>query len=450
MPYENEKANPLGYLNFMNSSFIKSTLHNYEFEPFLKKEELAAILKILPPEEINSDLDVEEFTPCRAVAIDGSLKDLELDNKEAEIGFIKIAVVQAFFEEMKKFDLSKPLDSVEYDSKCYENDVLVATLPGYGIRDSYDSKLYGIDKFRADFYAVMKELKLPGSSSKSLLEVFCDLVELEVGHAKLAIKCPDSNCRTSTLVGIEPRNCSSCGARLYITDELNVHGKFKQTENNSSVFSESMSSIERILMAGLILEDYSNNSYSDTVYITDGPLATFCSLALAKMLLFEFQDLSNVVLVGLEKSGRVYDFVQQLGVKDLIPSGGLMMVTDSLHRSISGKEAIVENIGNSSTVFYGRHFVYKTLDGSKVFVFTTPPIRGIPYGNSDNVASEWEDYPQLEKIIKTIEDSTIDLFGKNTAAISPIKRANEAASIPKNSDSILKSFVKEQRKKTIS
>lgn len=429
MPYTNEYANPLGHLEIASSKYIKERLTTFARESIFEKIDLFENIPVIAASELPPGREI-----THAVAIDGSLSTLELEHN-AEVSFIKVGIV---FDNLKAHSYApEALVNPELVEKAYSIFTLETVLPGAGICDKGDPKVYGRNKFRNELWSSFKNLNINRGKrdkagnplpEKTVLELYRELARNE----KVKVRCPNPECRKDTLVGAVPIRCSFCGEeRLYMTDELAFHTRFNDNGGNSSLFAEVMSVIERLAMVGFINRASENKkALESALFITDGPLALFTKNELPARLLAHYQANSEVALVGFEKTGGIVNFTKDQGFQKFLQAGELAMLTDDIYRAILGKEQRDSKTASTMTNFYGRYFIYKTLDSERYYVFSVPPRDGLPYGGIDS-ADDWSDYPHLATIVNYIEDNSVLLFGQDVAALATVSKANEAASIPK-------------------
>ena len=149
-------------------------------------------------------------------------------------------------------------------------------------------------------------------------------------------------------------------------------------------------------------------------------------------------------MFGLEKTGNVNMLAKLPELEKLLKPGHYAMVTRDIANLIQGK-----NSKNKDSYFYGKRFIYRTLDNSKTFVVMVPPRVGTPYDRGNVRSDLWETYPTLRIISEIIEENSTDQFSRGTAALSSIAKANHAASIPKVlGEEFLSELVKSELSKT--
>jgi hypothetical protein len=129
---------------------------------------------------------------------------------------------------------------------------------------------------------------------------------------------------------------------------------------------------------------------------------------------------------GVEKTGNYRKFALGQDVQDRLNPGSVAMITSNL-------AAIMEDGGDDSLSsldhYFGKRFLYRSIDGSKTFVIMLPPRTGKPY--SDKISSDdWENYPHLKTFCEYVEKYKTDRFGLREAALDILSEANHAASLP--------------------
>ncbi|MEU8890349.1 hypothetical protein [Streptomyces sp. NPDC048442] len=169
-----------------------------------------------------------------------------------------------------------------------------------------------------------------------------------------------------------------------------------------------------------------------TLFITDGPLALFGPLAPLKRRFEEHlgdlgawcakRNLVAPLIVGIEKSGAFVEHAEL--IKDLIPLGHVMRLTNAYINRISGRPE-----GNHYGVdeFYGRRFIYRTRTGDPL-VITVPPQAGLsPYDGGRSEVEGWDAYPTLRLICEILDSLRTRMYQH---AVVPIALAHSAAALP--------------------
>ena len=222
--------------------------------------------------------------------------------------------------------------------------------------------------------------------------------------------------------------CLTCFRNVHLSDYM-FAGAFINSQ--SDIFLPVMLTLEKILMQGLILQAAEEkDGLQTTIFLQDGPLSIFrAKNPLARYLLKQLQaSASFPVLLGLEKTGEYHGLMKSSAFNSRIEPGAIAMVTSQAVNVLAHKPPATAHRNVSG---YGKRFIYRTLKGDKVFIFTTPPRVGLPLWQEGNEAcDEWETYPHLQLICEFLEENQTQRYGVKEAALRLIAEANHGASLP--------------------
>lgn len=424
MPYQGERAYPYGYGDLLSSDFVKERLGS--FLPRGGEEEASeeVTLPILSLEELPEQLT---YDLTSVVALDGSLQVVEVTHPSLEVGFLKVGVVVERLQALRELEGQAGPVATGALAKAYRTYSISTVLPGRGIEDE-DEALSGRRKFAKELYANVKAMKATLSQEgegDTLLTTLSSL--FPQGFPVYCEACEDWQKFTSTVAV----NCPSCGGLLlYPSDCLKLHSLYNASGTNSKLYSETMSTLERLLMAGLLRRAASASGgrpLLSTAFITDGSLALFQAGALVVPLLTQVQTLPHFpLLMGIEKTGAAVELMKRQSLREALGPGQVLMFTPAVLEQLKGGYS--EGFRNEP--FYGRRFAYRTRRGDKTFVISLPPRRGVPSTHSDDVWEDWEAYPTVRAACELLELTSTDLYGPATAAVTSVAKANDTASIP--------------------
>lgn len=434
MPYDKERANAYGYSSILDNKFINSRLTTFTSRNDEENDKLYEYIPTIDAKELDSTISGKGIS--HLIGIDGSVITVSLEKPSVEVGFLKMGTVLTNLSRLEKLNQERFVDAKELDD-CFKTYSVESILPGHGIIDR-NNRQSTIDKYRLEVFENLKQLQVDPqrifktfSDDFSLLDIFKTLKEKS---SLTTITCP--HCKTFNIkVNIVPIKCPECFTIVYYSDLLQLHEKFSGEQSNAASYTEAMSTFERLLMAGLLWKaNKKPESFTKTAFITDGPLAFFLSKNISSDMLRFYQSLNQTpILFGLEKTGKFADFANYPETQKYLKPGHLFMITNDVLQKILGKNN--DNYGVQA--FYGRRFLYRTVNSNKTFVINVPPISGIPYGDFDDSADEWEQYPTLFAICEIIERDKTNMFGVNTPSITTIAKANETASIPQKLGGVL-------------
>lgn len=418
MPYENERANPSGYSSLVENELVLKRLATFSSLGWKADAEIIASLPMVQAMELEAPVEGSGIN--HVITIDGSLQAVQHRQPTVEVGFIKVGVVIEKLKRLRALAQESGATAPSALTACYDTYSIEGVLPGAGVVD-VENKEHGLDKLRRELFITMSELSVdPQGMFKSpedytLLEVVLRLL----GEDAIEVPCP--GCRGSSLVGVEPTLCKHCGKKtLFITDVLRLHETSTSGGSYSPIYNEAMSTFERIAMAGLLYKASASgreDAFRRTAFITDGPLALFTSYVLVKHLKDQIRELPLPLLAGFEKTGQFMDYAMRPEVQEQLEPGSVVMITNDVAKAVAGAGP---RYGTWN--FYGRRFIYRTLDGNKTFIFFLP-------SDGDNDES-WDSYPTLRTFCELIEETKTDTFGLSSASLTSVAKANEACSIP--------------------
>lgn len=421
MPYDGERANPEGVSALLVSPLIRERLGTYSpASENSRAEDLEDVPRILA-----RDLPGAEASSVHVVvSLDGSVASVCDEERDFEAGFVKVALVRQALARYRALNQERFVDQRALDA-CYSISTREGVLPGYGLQDLGDSSDQGVDKFRLELFEILRQTTYSSKSTETLLDV---LIELLQGSAE--VKC--MGCGRSTILQKDPIRCGTstrsgetCSMTLYPTDILEVHWKFNEHGDNGERFSTTMIVMERLMMAGILgtMRGRSPEVMASTAFILDGPLSFFEAHTLVEPLLKHIQGLPGLIICGVEKTGRLNLFARREMENGRLKAGELLMVTADLRERVSGART-------KAHLFYGQHFIYRSRDGRRTFVFTAPPRLGAPYSGAQGF-ERWENFPTLRVICELFEELYSEEFSRGGAgALTPIVKANSEASIP--------------------
>jgi len=220
-----------------------------------------------------------------------------------------------------------------------------------------------------------------------------------------------------------------------MSDVLRTHEEYLPEGSNQSAITRTMNVSERLMTLSYLDLFYARASkpadaFRSTLFVTDGPLALFGTIAPLKRRFHEYlqglsswsdtQGLDLPLLVGVEKTGRFVEHADL--IKEIIPEGHVMRLTTDYINRITGRP-----IGNQygTDEFYGRRFIYRTTAGDPL-VITVPPKHGVqPYEGVG--AEDFESYPTLRTVCEVLDQVRTRLYPN---AVIPVALAHSSAALP--------------------
>lgn len=411
MPYESEKANPYGYEPLLTDAFLAERLSTYRFSPpdEEKQAERLKAFKVIPAVELTTSLAYEDLT--HAYGIDGSIS-APTPESGLDLAALKLALVE---QRLDSPPAATGLVNPSAVGSAFQRNHLVGVMPGEGV---YDPLLGDtLDKFRLELWLTAKHWRVPMGASPSLLEVLFSLIPSD---RHICLKCGATSERLALSHPTAAGECTACYEPVYQTDFL---VPFFKKSLKSDYYTNIMLFFERVLMAAVMAEAPNPES---SLFILDGPLSIYSVQVFNDFLLQPLQKRHAMApLMGLEKKGAFQNLLRDPQADAKLAPGMVGMLTVPLAHMITGAAPSAKK----EFYAYGKRFLYRTQDGSKVFGLNLVPQEGRPY--KGHRADEWENYPHLHLACQFLEREQTNAFGLGVAALHVIAEANHAASMPK-------------------
>jgi hypothetical protein len=414
MPYDHEIANPLGHINVFSNQALAQQVREWKSSSSRGiSKELSQLITSIHPQELADTIPLE--TVSKALAVDGSVVQTS-PSFPLEAAVVNIAQVTqdiSLYAQVRK----------EYNGEewkkvyTYTNDGWI--FPGQGIYLD-DLNTRGYDALRTTFGNILSDYRLQ-EDSETLFELLSKITTTR------QVRCIDCDRADSVIdfgTSLDPQNCSVCGRIVYFTDVV-LNELLRRPGRDP--FVQIMLLLEKLILHGGVRKLSASPEGAHTLFILDGPLTQFTQANLNAMFLRDLQRQDTPpLLVGIEKTGSYHNWLARPGVGALFRPGRVTMVTDALEKYLRGRRD--QPIQNKA---YGKHFIYRTLDGRKAFVFTLPPARGQVHGSGEQEFFEaWDNYPHLRLVCDYIELTQTHRFGPSTAALDILAEANHRASLP--------------------
>lgn len=427
--------------------------------------------------------------PAVIVAIDGSAYESAFRDgfPNTRAGYIKISAIAVNVDRWTK--ASNPqeryIDPFKMAAVFDAKNSLTLCLPSSNVR--YGGEQTVKDGFRRRiFEEFMSERTRIGSASETFLNTLYRLAEMGEGRGthRTSIDSEDGRPRGGRLAGgdrfIRIHHCSSCGARpprgfpvpetpghivcstvagaegcdsvIFATDALRLHESVTDQSPNSEALTRTMSAVESILLAHLILHlaDHNPTVLSKMCFMYDGPLAIFgqpawlhgCMLRMchyARGRLAE-ANLPNFLLMGFQKGGQVADHAAMLAPFLRDPSAAsqaeiVLPVSDG-YRNEYIREQEDKGINFGDETYWGQDFLFRDSSGELMVVALPYPVstkrpidpRGerTPEAYFRELKAEIGNYPDLGRSLDVVRAFRSALFG---SSLVPVIAAHAEASI---------------------
>ena len=399
-----------------------------------------------------------EWQPEWVFAVDGSHQEELVENgyPGAEVAIVTIAGVFIDIAKIKELDSQRPVDPKLF-RKTEELTSTEAAFPGCNI--VLDSDKSPQISLRKALFEVFNK-KHWFSHGESLLDTY----EVLLKHKPAALKqvCPyaeNGECREEYLRGTGTYPCQCpCANTLHSTDALRIHERMLPDSANGQIFGEIMQVLERIMVIH-VLRFLEQNQCLDLLcnigFVIDGPLAVFGSPAWLHAAISHelyrinkaakpFTDGRDLLMIGVEKSGRFVDHFERIdqnkdGVLGVFPSQRAGLLTDDYIKKNIIFSTSPKQYGDST--YFGRKFFYKTASGARL-------VASLPFldeSHRDMTRAEPDQYPRLADALSLLDQLVSSRYPNS---LSPLISAHAEASIPMNSGSrILEEWVKKSIKR---
>ena len=435
MPYSGEKASRLGHVGTVRNEAVKAALQRWTITTARPTSRDAIDELCLPLDEVPlvgdpADIDF-------SITVDGSDTEVETtrEHPTVKVGYLRVA------GSMVRLDIFRSLGQVKYIDprdvrRSYTDYAFDVALPGSQLARPGMS---GVDTWRAELDAFLQAARFDSSTTMTLADGLLALHGTRGAPARqIALRvCPNCSIKPqgslTLTVGAQGGQCPSCNGHLYLADVLRTHEEYNVEGSNFTPMGRVMTAAERLMSLCYLnyFADIAPEVLRHTVFLTDGPLALFGPQAPLKRRFQEhLGDLANwcnqrgivaPLVVGIEKSGAFVEHAEQ--IKDLIPPGNVMRLTNEYINRISGRPA---NNHYGVDEFYGRRFIYRTRAGDPL-VITVPPAPGLsPYEGGPEIET-CDAYPTLHLVCEVLDSLRTRMYQH---AVVPVALAHSAAALP--------------------
>lgn len=431
LPYE--VASKLGHLKVIESDWIRSLIEDFESNDITER--------YIFSDNIWNSIDENALPPLKHVwVVDGSYVPVVENNKE--LVFVKTALMTVEQSKIAKIDKDYPhpllLQSIMKDSALFHSTVFplknIKSSKG-NIYDTVRHIVYDSMKIEEDglYYETLKWLAYEKWNRKKLNspEFFCphcgEKVDEGIGYDKDTDTCP------------------LCGKEVLLTDMIGFHLDMNEDCAPVTIASSYMMIMELLMLFTVIRlhwEHKDRSLVSETLYIKDGPMtlgSQYSKLVPRIRDFLEHAKNSNrpVHVIGCEKSGRYFDFLQNNAKFAPVEKGKIKYAVlnhDFIRKEIQRAPEHINPYG------------LRTNWGEKVFVVIdkdTHMVLNMPTGyySNDPLFPNKDDIMGLERIMVTLPSL---VSKKYEGALFPIELVNGIASMSSYpSAKILQDYVRE-------
>ena len=433
MPYQNEFASGDSLWRLSENLSVK------EFQGMIRSEEVS-LAHELPTQLIpRRDTDLAK----RIIAIDSSTVTDRVKNgyTGAEAALFHLAAVVIELDKIRGVPSGYVPGPAEVRSweRCH---ALSAVLPGRNIVRKDMAEDSPARFFRATVNEEMKAKLDP--EHETLMETMRAITPVSG-----PITCPMmDDCRLEYPDNrvVPPREgVSSCACSrketIYETDSLRVHERFDENGPSEQAFTAFRQVVEHLTLVNVLRYFEKRDSLGvlrDTAFIMDGPLAIFGMPARLKThIQSEIARIHDkalrlghpgVLLIGVEKTGRFLEHLEQLdwmdgiGPRHRLPNKtALAPDLDYIHKHIALRPPNAKPYGLAT--YYGRKVLYKSRAGQHSVLMTPIVNKEGQNPHSVNEAA----YPRIGEVLNIMDELATHLYED---AFAPLVRAHAHAAIP--------------------
>ena len=448
MPYSQEYADKTSHVDIVKNPEIQSFLSECKFmiEPTI--EEIQAVNnKFIAPPEYN------DILPDNILSIDGSNYESNIrdDIPHTRIGYVKIGNLLIKRNQYNSLqDGSAFINPFKVAALKENNSSITFALPSSNIE--YKGQQNVRDGFRLALDNSLHEVRtISTDPSTSLRATLFRLAAYRTGSFAITEKdtlilqkCPNCEIEKLLIKNIsEEQFCPNpdCKKIIYPSDCLRIWEEVTDFVSNQTALTRFMNVIEHIFMIHYIrvIRDMNPQSFVDVLnnlcFFVDGPLAIFGNPAWVHSSIMKFLYEVNeemikhgknpIMILGLQKSGKVYDYLQLIG-KSLKNNSIYCLEDDFRYKYIDFDKTPSASTFGSET-YYGQDFLFKTQSG-RTFVFSVP----YPFKDKQNPIEfthkkcNIDNYSNIGAYTKLIEDFECDLYEN---AVVPIALAHKYTAI---------------------
>ncbi len=445
MPYLNEFARKTAHADFVKNPDVQAFLDACEYlTPPTEKEakKLTAVFRTPPRSK-------QDLLPELVLATDGSYYESALNERipSTRLGYIQLGAVLFSLKEFANLREGRFVDPFKVAALQDNNTALRFILPSANVRLPEHNNVR--DSFRAALDAQLLDEKTRFDSKNfhtSLRSTLFHLASHRAGDLgtgnpfKLRLhKCPSCEKGPIELEDKQEQQfCPHCGGPVYPSDCLRLWEEVHDYQSNGTALSRLMMILEHLIPIHYVrfIQKKAFLALAKLVFFADGPLAIFGNAAwLHRSIMIylhevneklEKRGLHPVLMIGLQKSGQIVDYVKM--IDRFLPPDSLFAIDDDYrYKYILASRPPSKN-GFGFETYYGQDFIFKTPEG-KTFIFGLPyPYKSKNEPGSDFVheKTEWHRYTNLPTTIRLIESLQTELYQD---AVVPIALAHRYTSI---------------------
>lgn len=446
MPYKDEFASKASHFDIVKNPDVAAFLDGCDYLTVPSDDEGVKIADHFVDAPPHSDVPL----PSSIIAFDGSRYESSINDRlpSTKVGYIKVSSVLIKMDEFNALKIGSYVDPFRV-AKLQDNTTsLTITVPSANIR--WQGKDSVRDGFRSAvdtyFYGEKTRFKIDDPKT-SLRTTLFHLGYRRAGSLSTSSprslkinKCP--TCKEGPVEvedKPEPQWCPYCGAEVFPTDALRLWEEVSDYQSNLTAITRLMLIVEHLMpihYTRYLVENNALDSLAETAFFIDGPLSVFGPSAWLHLAIMRFLDKINLrlqargrkrlLIIGLQKSGQVYDHVQL--IDRYIERNTIFPITDEYRYKyiLQSKEPAGNGFGYET--YYGQDFIYKTGGGRTFILGLLYPFAGKLLSGVDFISSKVDLalYTELPRALALVNHFETDLYEN---AVVPIALANKYTAI---------------------
>ena len=443
MPYDGQTSGKASHSDIVRNPDVQSFLEQCDYQTEPSDDEVEEIASRFSQAPETDDVGL----PHRVISVDGSLYESSIDDKlpSTKVGYIKIGMVLFPMDQYEGLKEGRFIDPYKVAELKDSSEAITFPLPSANITwNEADTVREG---FRAAIDQALSDDRTrwvrenPDTSIQTTLFHLASRRSGELGtgdpnHLKLH-KCPSCKEEEIDVYRGGEQRCPHCEKRVYPSDCLRLWEEVNENQSNRGALMRFMRVMEHLMIIHCVrfMRNISVRDLASTVFFTDGPLAVYGTSAWLHLSIMRYlsevnadleeRGLPHVLIIGLQKTGRVADHVDLIQ-RHLSPDT-LYAVEDDYRYTYITPSRTPSQTGFGDETYYGQDFIFKTSSG-RCFVMAIP----YPFASKNDVdnfhqiKTNPEHYAELRRALKVVEHFESSLHRN---AVVPIALAHDHTAI---------------------
>ncbi len=443
MPYDGQTSSKASHSDIVQNPDVQAFLEQCDYQTKPSDDEVEEIASRFSRAPETDDVEL----PHRVISVDGSLHESSIDDRlpSTKIGYIKIGMVLFLMDQYEGLREGRFVNPHKVGKLRDSSEAITFPLPSANITwDGADSVRNG---FRAAVDQALSDERTrwvrenPDTSIQATLFRLASLRSGELGtgdpdHLKLH-KCPSCREEEIDVRKNGDQRCPHCEERVYPSDCLRLWEEVSENQSNRGALMRFMRVLEHLMIIHCVrfMRNTSVRDLASTVFFTDGPLAVYGTSAWLHLSIMRYlsevnadledRGLSRILIIGLQKGGRVADHVDL--IESHLSPNTLYAIEDDYRYTYITPSRTPSQTGFGDETYYGQDFIFKTSSG-RCFVMSVP----YPFDSKKSVDNFHETktdrrhYTELGRALRVVEHFESSLHRN---AVVPIALAHEHTAI---------------------